>query len=176
MSLLPRFLPLCPPWSLSMICSAPPKFGLCLISVTSVLFETYERSEPLALACTRAWRWSGPRLRHIYGSKRSIFWVWSRDKKKGLQILLSFSQAGPGRKAKQGPEEISHNHMQTFFLGSVLTYSCLRDCVKLAPLAWRRDHATFGKRKLLSWATISSKGHTDGISRIRMRKKPLLEI
>ena len=38
-----------------------------------------------------------------------------RGEKKGLQILLSYSQAGPGRKAKQGREEISRNHVQTFF-------------------------------------------------------------
>ena len=33
--------------------------------------------------------------------------------------MLSYSQAGPGRKAKQGQEEISRNHVPTFFLGSV---------------------------------------------------------
>ena len=38
-----------------------------------------------------------------------------RGEKKGLQILLSYSQAGPGRKAKQGQEQISHNHVPTFF-------------------------------------------------------------
>ena len=43
-----------------------------------------------------------------------------RGEKKGLQILLSYTQAGPGRKAKEGHEEISRNHVQTFFLGSVL--------------------------------------------------------
>ena len=48
---------------------------------------------------------------------------WSyRGEKKGLQILLSCSQAGPGRKAKQGQEEISRNHVQTFLLGSVYSY------------------------------------------------------
>ena len=36
-----------------------------------------------------------------------------------MQILVSYSQAGPGRKAKQGQEEISRNHVQTFFLVSV---------------------------------------------------------
>ena len=39
--------------------------------------------------------------------------------RKRLQILLSYSQAGPARKAKQGQEEISRNHVPTFFLGSV---------------------------------------------------------
>ena len=38
-----------------------------------------------------------------------------RGEKKGLQIL-----AGPGRKAKQGQEERSRNHVPTFFLGSVV--------------------------------------------------------
>ena len=42
-----------------------------------------------------------------------------RGEKKGVQILLSYSQAGPGRKAKQGQEEISRNHVQRLFLGSV---------------------------------------------------------
>ena len=42
-----------------------------------------------------------------------------QGEKKGLQILPSYSQAGPGREAKQGQEEISCNHVQTFFLGSV---------------------------------------------------------
>ena len=39
---------------------------------------------------------------------------------KGAQILLSYSQAGPGRKTKQGQEEISRNHVPSFFLGSVV--------------------------------------------------------
>ena len=39
--------------------------------------------------------------------------------KKGFQALLSYSQTVPGRKAKQGQEEISRNHVPTFFLGSV---------------------------------------------------------
>ena len=42
-----------------------------------------------------------------------------REEKKGLQILLSYSQAGPGRKAKQDQEEISRNHVPRLFLGSV---------------------------------------------------------
>ena len=42
-----------------------------------------------------------------------------RGEKKGLQHLLSYSQAGAGRKAKQGQEEISRNHVPTFILGSV---------------------------------------------------------
>ena len=34
-----------------------------------------------------------------------------RGEKKSLQILLSYSQAGPGRKAKQDQEDISRNHV-----------------------------------------------------------------
>ena len=43
-----------------------------------------------------------------------------RGEKKSLQILLSSTQAEPGRKVKQGQEEISHNHVPRLFLGSVL--------------------------------------------------------
>ena len=39
--------------------------------------------------------------------------------KKSLQILLSYSQAGPSRKAKQGQEEIASNHVQRLFLDTV---------------------------------------------------------
>ena len=41
------------------------------------------------------------------------------ERKKGLQILLSYSQAGDRQKTKQDQEEISRNHVPTFFLGSV---------------------------------------------------------
>ena len=43
-----------------------------------------------------------------------------RAEKKSLQILLSMSQAGPGRKVKQEQEEISRNHVPRLFLSSVL--------------------------------------------------------
>ena len=36
-----------------------------------------------------------------------------------MQILLSNSQAGPGRTVKQEQEEISCNHVQAFIPGSV---------------------------------------------------------
>ena len=38
---------------------------------------------------------------------------------KGMHILLSNSQAGPGRKVKQEQEEISRNHTQAFILDFV---------------------------------------------------------
>ena len=40
-----------------------------------------------------------------------------------MQILLSSTQAGPGRKVKQEQEEISRNHVPRLFLGSVLASS-----------------------------------------------------
>ena len=40
--------------------------------------------------------------------------VLYRDRLKGVQNLLSNSQAGPGRKVKQEQEEISRNRVQTF--------------------------------------------------------------
>ena len=43
-----------------------------------------------------------------------------RAEKKCLQILLSSTQAGPGRKVKQEEEEISRNHVPRLFLSSVL--------------------------------------------------------
>ena len=37
-----------------------------------------------------------------------------RAEKKSLQILLSRTQAGPGRTVKQEQEEVSRNHVQAF--------------------------------------------------------------
>ena len=45
--------------------------------------------------------------------------------KKGLQILLSRTQAGPGRTGKQEQEQISRNHVQTIF-GSSVQFRSLR--------------------------------------------------
>ena len=42
-----------------------------------------------------------------------------RAEKKSLQILLSSTQSGPGRKVKQEQEEISRNHVPRLFLSSV---------------------------------------------------------
>ena len=46
----------------------------------------------------------------------SYAWAMSvyRDRLKSVQILLSRTQAGPGRKVKQEQEEISHNHVPSF--------------------------------------------------------------
>ena len=44
-----------------------------------------------------------------------------RGVNKGLHVLLSRTQAGPGRTVKQEQEEISRNHLQTFIYLSVET-------------------------------------------------------
>ena len=43
-----------------------------------------------------------------------------RGGNKGLYVLLSRTQAGPGKTAKQEQEEISRNHEQTFICLSVV--------------------------------------------------------
>ena len=45
-----------------------------------------------------------------------------RAEKKSMQILLSSTQAGPGRKVKQEQEEISRNHVPRLFLNSVVYF------------------------------------------------------
>ena len=42
-----------------------------------------------------------------------------RGANKGLYVLLSRTQAGPGRTVKQEQEQISRNHVQTFISPSV---------------------------------------------------------
>ena len=42
-----------------------------------------------------------------------------RVRNNGKQILLSYSQAGPGRTVKQEQEEISRNHVPSLFAVSV---------------------------------------------------------
>ena len=42
-----------------------------------------------------------------------------RGANKGMDVLLSRTQAGPGRTVKQEQEEISRNHVQAFIPGSV---------------------------------------------------------
>ena len=43
-----------------------------------------------------------------------------RGVNKGLYVLLSRTQAGPGRTVKQEQEELSRNHIQTFICLSVV--------------------------------------------------------
>ena len=79
-------------------------------------------------------------LSYRESEKKAHPWVIYRGEKKGLQMLLSYSQAGPGRKAKQGQEEISRNHVPTFFLGSVQgSAKRSADFAKLQPGRARRN-------------------------------------
>ena len=45
--------------------------------------------------------------------------MWYGGENKGLFVLLSRTQAGPGRTVKQEQEEISRNHVQTLIFPSV---------------------------------------------------------
>ena len=67
--------------------------------------------------------------KHLHGAAQRLRPAWLRQRgmnvcdyraeKKSLQILLSSTQAGPGRNVKQEQEEISRNHVPRLFLGSV---------------------------------------------------------
>ena len=50
----------------------------------------------------------------------SKFLTLYRGANKGLHVLLSRTQAEPGRTGKQEQEEISRNHVQTFICVSVV--------------------------------------------------------
>ena len=55
-----------------------------------------------------------PRPTPKMGKLLRQFWRGTNKKIKILPILLSHSQAGPGRTVKQEQEEMSRNHIQTF--------------------------------------------------------------
>ena len=67
-------------------------------------------------------------MAHVVERKKEVMGEGGRKKgkekyraeKKSLQILLSSTQAGPGRKAKKEQDEISRNHVQAFFPGPVV--------------------------------------------------------
>ena len=81
------------------------------IHVTVTQDKKWMRTEPRKkdfnslreLAPTNHATWKKPSCGTLY-----------RDRLKRVQILLSNSQAGPGRKVKQEQEEISRNHVQAF--------------------------------------------------------------
>ena len=57
--------------------------------------------------------------------------------------MLIYSQTGPDRKANRGQEEISRNHVPTFFLGSVQTnFSSLYKAFKLNVVLCMTDVST----------------------------------
>ena len=56
----------------------------------------------------------------VFALRNDFLFGEYRGGNKGLFVLLSRTQAGPGRTVKQGQEEISRNHIQTFISPSVL--------------------------------------------------------
>ena len=77
----------------------------------ALAFGLYTRESHIKMDCRRE-----ESTKRIFVVRRGILY---RARNKGLQILLSNSQAGPGIKVKQEQEEISRNHVQAFFPGSV---------------------------------------------------------
>ena len=77
--------------------------------------------------------------RHVGRSVGAPGFRTLRGEKKCMQILLSNSQAGPGRKAKQGQEEISCNYGPTFFLVSSVLQFFIDICLSL--WKWNRRSA-----------------------------------
>ena len=65
-----------------------------------------------------------------------------RERLKGVQILLSNSQAVKGRKVKQEQKEISRNHIPRLFLGSVEGNARSTD-VRSSSMHVRSDFAWF---------------------------------
>ncbi len=61
-----------------------------------------------------------------------------RARNKGIQILLSNSQAGRGRTVMQEHEEISRNHVQAFIPGSVQGPAKRRALGCVNPSSWLR--------------------------------------
>ena len=55
--------------------------------------------------------WVNSRGKFIFAIEVATY----RDRNKGMQILLSNIQAGPGRKVKQEQEEISRNHVWALY-------------------------------------------------------------
>ena len=62
-------------------------------------------------------------------------WTY-RGVNKGLYVLLSRSQAGPGRTVKQELEEISRNHVHTFIHLSAVVFSLTANVSSLFPLPY----------------------------------------
>ena len=63
-------------------------------------------------------------VHHQFSQQPSLFGFFLtkyRGVNKGLYVLLSSTQAGPGRTVKQEQEEISRNRIQTFIYLSVLS-------------------------------------------------------
>ena len=59
---------------------------------------------------------------HAFLKSISYRFTYYRAQNKGMQILLSNSQAGPGKKVKQEQEENFQNHVQAFIPDSVFCH------------------------------------------------------
>ena len=78
-----------------------------------------ERAKKPSLGCVNSIPWNhATYAKSVKICVTSAFALY-RARNKGMQILLSNSQAGPGRKSKQEQEEVSRNHVQAFIPGSV---------------------------------------------------------
>ena len=100
----------------------------------------------LSLLCTFSFCPSSKKIIFPHSHYYTGAWAYLYGgEKKGLQILLSYSQAGPGRKAKLGQEEISRNH-----LFSLLCIVCSFVPKKYVPLFLHRF------QEHISWAAPRS--------------------
>ena len=79
-----------------------------------------------------------------------------RGVNKGLYVLLSRTQAGPGRTVNQEQEEISHNHVQTFIFPSVFVlksaWSSLGTCQVFVRLIKKRLRCVMAMMPMIAWS------------------------
>ena len=96
------------------------KFGLCPHARHAMTSSFSLLAPPLALFCLRFPCSYDFSLSIKFSlNVNSFHFLQYRGGNKGLQILLSRAQAGPGRTVKQEQEQISRNHVQTFISPSV---------------------------------------------------------
>ena len=95
-------------------CPQPPRcFLLCLSSRASSSRQIARIGASVRVPKNHIFRVSPSFAQPVLPSDIRCVHVQGREK--SLQILLSDSQAGPGRKAMQGQEEMSRNHVQGTF-------------------------------------------------------------
>ena len=93
----------------------------CTTTTTVTTMRRCSRNTPRTTTSTR---WSSSTLStdpSTRNERTGAFFAKEayRGANKGLHVLLSRTQAGPGRTVKQEEEEISRNHVQTFIFLSV---------------------------------------------------------
>ena len=84
-----------------------------------------------------------------------------RDRLKGMQILLSRTQAGPGRAVKQEQEQTSRNHVQAFWPISVFENIQIRNTFIIAIKSFHEKRHFF-----LSPSKENDTTHVDDSDRI----------